>query len=376
MRSFAVSARAICEIGSRAARPVLVMVAAGAAAWLLGGCAATGYYAQAARGQVGIMAAARPIPAVLDDPATPADLRVKLAAIASIKRFAESALALPETGSYDNYVQLDRAAMVWSVVAAPVDSVEAKEWCYPVIGCASYRGYFDRQAAEAYADGLRGEGWDVAVEPVPAYSTLGWFDDPLPSTVTAWPLSRIAGLIFHELAHVALYVPGDSDFNEAYATLVEHEGVDRWLRQRGTPAQRAERTAWVTRRRAFVELLADARARLAALYARPGGARAEMLAGKDAVFDGLRRDYDALKSEWQGYTGFDRWFDRPLNNAHLAGVGIYYGLEPAFRELLREVGGDMRRFHAASRALGELDVVARRRRMQALLERDSRVSGR
>jgi len=263
-------------------------------------------------------------------------------------------------------LSLERQAMVWSVVAAPVDALSPHQWCYPVIGCASYRGYFNEADARAFASELAADGWDVAVEPVPTYSTLGWFDDPLPSTVAAWPLSQIAGLVFHELAHEVLYVPGDTAFNEAYATLVEQEGVRRWLLRRGDPEEQERQQQREQRKRDFLALLQATQTSLSDLYAQPLG-REQKLSKKAGVFAGLQASYLVLKRRWGGYAGYDRWFDRPLNNAHLVAVSTYHGLMPAMRELLLQADGDLVAFHARCRALAALPNHARDQALDSLL---------
>ena len=232
----------------------------------VGGCATVSYYAQAVNGQLNVMASSRPISEVIADRDTESKVRQQLEQLAELRQFASETLHLADTGSYRDYADLNREAMVWSIVAAPIDSLEPRQWCYPVVGCASYRGYFSKSRAQAYAQELAGEDWDVAVEPVPAYSTLGWFNDPLPSTVIHWPLANIAGLLFHELAHETLYVRDDSAFNEAYATLVEREGVRRWLARHGSEEAGQAWRQTATRRTDFLSLLRATRQRLEKLY--------------------------------------------------------------------------------------------------------------
>ncbi|MDJ0740554.1 MAG: aminopeptidase [Gammaproteobacteria bacterium] len=335
-------------------------------ALLLGGCTTLGYYAQAVRGQLGVVAASRPVDALLADATLDPAVRERLLRLDELRRFAVDELHLVDSDSYRDYAQLDREAMVWSLVAAPVDALDAHQWCYPVLGCASYRGYFDRAAADAHAERLRDAGWDVAVEAVPAYSTLGWFDDPLPSTVIHWPLADIAALLFHERAHETLYVRDDSAFNEAYATLIEREGVRRWLQQSGDATMRRAWRDRASRRSDFLALLDTARTRLLALYAE-APPRAELLARKRAVFAALRADYARQREAWGGYAGYDRWFARPLNNAHLVSISTYNALLPAFAALLREVDGDMRRFQARCRELAALGRAERHARLSARL---------
>jgi len=309
------------------------------------------------------MQASRPVEEVVADPQTPDTVRGQLQALPLLRRFAVEELALPETDSYRLYADVKREALVWNVVAAPVDSLTPREWCYPVLGCAAYRGYFHEQAALDFAAGLAAEGWDVAVEPVPAYSTLGWFSDPLPSTIIAWPLPDIAGLLFHELAHEALYVKGDSAFNEAYATLVEKEGVRRWLRKHGNPRQRSQHRLKEQRQRAFLKLLAQTRQRLSELYARDAERR-ELLLHKRAILDQLGEEYVKLKRGWEGYAGYDRWMQRPLNNAHLAGINLYQALVPAFGQILLQAEGDMAAFHTACAEIAALPATERTAVMQ------------
>ena len=332
---------------------------------LPGGCSSLSYYTQAVRGQIGVMAASRPLQQVADDPSTAESVRERLRQLPLMIEFAVGELGLHETRSYRLYADVGRDALVWSVVATPFDSLQPRQWCYPIVGCASYRGYFDRDRANAHADSLAGDGWDVAVEPVPAYSTLGWLSDPLPSTVIDWRVADIAGLVFHELAHETLYVADDSAFNEAYATVIETEGVRRWLLHHGTPQERGEQRTQAARKQDFLALLMQTRGRLADLYdLQP--APPDLAPRKQAIFATLREAYSQLKLDWGGYSGFDRWFERPLNNARLASVGTYHALAPALRLLLQRSAGDLPAFHAACRELAKMERGQRHRYLQQL----------
>lgn len=335
-------------------------------AGLLQGCGSLGYYSQSISGHLQLMGQRQPIAQLVQNPQTPPELKQKLQQIEAIRTFASHELGLPDNDSYRSYVALEREAVVWSLVATPAYSVEPKQWCHLVVGCTSYRGYFSRARAQQVADALQAEGMDVALLPVPAYSTLGWFDDPLPSTVIAWSEARIAGLIFHELAHQQLYVKDDSAFNEAFASLVEQEGVTRWLQDRS----RQELNQWREsrqREQQFVALLLETRQALAALYQQTID-REQMARRKAMLFQQLRDRYAGLKQQWQGYAGFDGWFERKLNNAHLASVATYEARVPAFRELLKQNGGNLPAFYAASRALGELPETERAARLEQLSE--------
>jgi predicted aminopeptidase len=333
---------------------------------LLQGCSTLSYYSHSIGGHLQLMGQRQPIPELLRDPQTPEPLQRKLRQVGEIRHFASAALALPDNGSYLSYAALDREAVVWSVVAAGRFSLQPKQWCYPFVGCASYRGYFSQERARAYAGELQAQGMDVAVLPVPAYSSLGWFDDPLPSTVIDWPAAEIAGLIFHELAHQQLYVKHDSAFNEAFASLVAEVGIERWLGSRNglTFAQ------WqVTQQREqqFVDLLLALRGELETLYRQPLD-ELRMGQRKAALFRQLREHYAQLKRQWGGYAGFDGWFDRDLNNAHLVSIATYEAWVPAFRRLLVQSGGDLPTFYAASRELGQLPASEREQRMRQLLQ--------
>jgi predicted aminopeptidase len=344
-------------------RPLLSLLALAALAGL-GGCG--GYYLQAVRGHLAIMDDRVPLDEVIDDPATPAEVRARLEIVREARAYATSELGLPDNDSYDTYVALDRPYVVWNVFAAPEFSVEPRRWCFPVAGCVVYRGYFEEAAATDYAEGLAAEGWDTYVAGVAAYSTLGRFDDPVLSTMLRWSDYQLAGLLFHELAHQVVYVKDDSEFNESFATAVEEEGLTRWLTGRGDSAALAEYRADRERRGAFGLLIEDARGRLAELY-RQALDEDALRAAKAAEFAALKDRYRALRDAWDGYSGYDAWFERPLNNAQLVPVATYRRYVPAFRALLRDHGGDLDAFYEACRRLAELEPEDRRARLEALL---------
>ncbi len=337
------------------------------ASLLLGGCS-LGYYAQSVRGHLDVMQRARPVSDWIADPSTPEALRERLALAQRMRAFAVRELALPDNASYSRYAALGRPAVVWNVVAAPELSLALKTWCYPVAGCAGYRGYFERAPAEALARELRAQGWETSVYGVPAYSTLGWTNwlggDPLLDTFVNGLEGELAGLLFHELAHQVVYVDDDTTFNESYATAVERLGVQRWLAQPGREAARQAYAAADARRRDFRMLARAARQELDALY-RSEADPARKRAGKEAVLSRLRAEHERLKGgTWQGFAGYDGWFAR-VNNAALAVQGAYDDLVPAFERLYEEQGRDFRRFHAAVRQLAALPRPERRARLLA-----------
>ena len=332
---------------------------------LLSGCSSISYYSQAISGHFSFMAKRQPIQQLLDDNEVQGALRERLLLALSIRDFASDALKLPDNASYRSFVPLAGEAVVWSLVATDAFSVEPKQWCYPVIGCASYRGYFDPDDAQAHAAKLETEGLDVALEPVPAYSTLGWFDDPLPGTVVHWNDWQLAGLIFHELAHQRLYIADDSAFNEAFANTVQQAGVAAWLDAMHNTDRSAAWRLSRQRESAFVHLLLKTRERLKSLYQSPMG-ETERAGRKRAAFDRLVSDYQSLQQGWQGYLGYDAWFERKLNNARLASVATYEEWVPAFQLLLERANGDFDTFYQACEKLAELPAGKRRLQMMQL----------
>ena len=331
----------------------------------LSGCTTLGYYAQAVGGHLEVMRLAAPVEERLREPDTPEPLRAKLARALAIREFASRELALPDNGSYRRYADLGRPFVVWNVVAAPEFSVEPLESCFPFAGCVSYRGYYSEEAARAYAAALAEKGYDVHVGGVPAYSTLGWFDDPLLSTFIHYPEAELARIVFHELAHQTVYAEGDTMFNESFASTVEEEGVRRWLEREGTPAQREAYAESRRRRFEFNAFMGRYRARLAAFYERPASIE-EKRAGKQRLFAELQDEYRALKISWGGFAGYDRLFARGANNALLASVASYAELVPAFRALLAQKRGDLKAFYDAVRDLERLEKPERDARLAAL----------
>jgi len=316
---------------------------------------------QAASGQMSVMAKSRPIPAVLADPATTAATHDRLTLAQQARDFAVRELALPDGRSYRKYADLGRPYAVWNLVATPEFSVEPRRWCFPVAGCVAYRGYFEESRAQSLALQLATRGDDVAVGGVPTYSTLGHLPDPLFNTMIGWRESRFVGTIFHELAHERLYVAGDSEFNEAFASVVEDEGVRRWCTAQGRQADLDAYRLAASREADFAALLRHARARLAHLYASgrsPDDTRIE----KQREFGRLKFDYQKLRQRWGGYAGYDGFFARPLNNAHLAAVATYMDCMPGLRREL-DAAGSLPAFYERAAALGQLKAGERHEKL-------------
>lgn len=333
-----------------------------AIAIMLGGCSNVGYYSQAVGGHVKLMLAREPIDKLLADEATPEELRGKLRTLVDARQFAIERLQLPDNDSYNSYVETGRDAVTWNVVAAEEFSLKARTWCFPVAGCVSYRGYFDKADAEEYAAQLAAENYDVSVGGASAYSTLGWFDDPVLDTMLRGGDVRYVGTLFHELAHQVLYVKDDSDFNEAFATFVEQQGVREWLAERGESDRIEAYNASQGRVVEFLALLKQTRDALQELY-RKDLPEADMRAAKQAAFDDMRSAYESLKQQWGGYAGYDNWFRRDLNNARLVAVSTYRRDVPAFQAMYDEAGQDMSAFYELARQVGKLPYKERRSRI-------------
>jgi predicted aminopeptidase len=333
-----------------------------AAACLTVGCSTLGYYAQSVGGHLDLIARARPIDELQADAATPGTLRARLALAQRIRDFAVSELKLPDNRSYRRYSDLGRSAAVWNVTAAPELSLKLETWCFPVVGCVGYRGYYDQAAAQAEASALRARGLEVNVYGVPAYSTLGkleWLGgDPLLNTFIGWSEGELARLVFHELAHQVVYAEGDTMFNESFATAVERIGVQRWLAQHAGDEARRQTAAQELRREDFRALTTRYRDRLRAVYDGPAS-DAGKRAAKAEVMRELRVEYARIKTErWNGFAGYDAWFER-ANNANFGVLAAYNELVPQFEKLYEREGRDFTRFYAAVARLAALPKDAR-----------------
>ncbi|MGO8828236.1 MAG: aminopeptidase [Steroidobacteraceae bacterium] len=313
---------------------------------------------ESAQGQLSLMSKRVPISRVIANPSTPPAVRSQLEVVASIREFAVHQLGLPDNGSYRSYADIGRPYVVWNVVAAPEFSVDAKEWCYPIVGCVAYRGYFVERRADSFAGKWRRRGLDVSVSGVAAYSTLGHFNDPILSTMLGWSDVELASIIFHELTHQMLYVPNDADFNEAFATTVEEEGVRRWLRAQGRDKDLASYALQQERYEQVIALLSRTRAELRALYA-SGIDPKSMRERKATAYAQLRASYARLKAGWGGHGPFEVSFEGDINNAYIASVATYFVCVPGFERELAAVGGDLKAFYRRVRTLARLDQARR-----------------
>ncbi|MBF0219750.1 MAG: aminopeptidase [Gammaproteobacteria bacterium] len=331
-------------------------------ALLLSGCSTVGYYGQAVGGHLDILLKQQPIEDLLQQADLDPNVAEKLRLSQQIREFAKAQLGLPDSGSYQRYADIGRDYVTWNVVATPATSLTPLQHCFLVVGCLNYRGFFAEAAADAAAAQLRQQGYDVMVSGATAYSTLGWFADPLLNTLLRGDSSRLIEVMLHELAHQRLYIKGDSAFNEAFASAVAEAGVARWWQQAGDRQAAENYQQQLQRRHEFNQLLRRSREQLTLLYQQLPQA---VLREKAAIFTALKADYQVLKAQWGGYRGYDRWFSADLNNAHLAQVATYHDLVPFFRAVIA-ASATMESFYEQMAALAELSQDERRSRLQQL----------
>ncbi|HET7923997.1 MAG TPA: aminopeptidase [Rhodanobacteraceae bacterium] len=338
---------------------------------LTAGCGTLDYYGHVAHGQASLLVHRKPIEAIVADKSTDPKLRDRLAEAEAARRFASDHLGLPRNKSYTSYVDLGRPYATWNVFATPEFSVEPITHCFPFAGCVAYVGFFDKQSAERERKKLAAQGNDTAIEGSAAYSTLGWFADPILSSMLRWSDDELDGVIFHELAHQRVYAEDDTAFNESFATFVQREGLREWRESRGLPPAGSESDA---RDDAFAALVLDFRERLRTLYARELDAPA-MREAKAREIDAFRERYRHLRAtEWKDDAAYDRWVDAPINNARLVPFGLYDHWVPAFERLFMQANGDWPTFYGYVSGLARLSKEERDRELDAWLAAPQRTA--
>ena len=342
-------------------RPIVIV----AMGLVLCACGSLRYYAQAARGQGELIVHRRALNELVRDPATDPKLAARLQLAQQARQFASQRLALPDNPSYTGYVELHRRYVVWNVFAAPRYSVKAVPQCFPIAGCVAYRGWFSEVDAKTDAARLQARGDDVWVGGVPAYSTLGWFADPILSSMLRWDDDELDGTIFHELAHQLIYVKGDTAFNESFATFVQTEGLREWRQSRGLPPQDDRMQ---TMEAGFTRLVLDLRERLKTLYA-SGADEAAMAAGKQREIEAFRTRYSQWRVRcWPQDHRYDSWVAQPINNARLLPFGLYEQWTPAFAVLFQRAERQWPAFYASVRELARKPEAQREKSLQALVD--------
>lgn len=330
---------------------------------LLNGCSSVSYYSQLARGQLQLLWAREPVARVIADPGRDQKLRAHLAQSQRARTFASQHLHLPDNQSYRLYADIGRPYVVWNVFVTPEFSLKPQDHCFPIAGCVAYRGYYSQSAARGEAALQRLQGMDVSIGGVEAYSTLGWFNDPILNSMMGWGDERLATLIFHELAHQRVYVKDDTEFNESFATFVEQEGTRQWRAFRSLPPESGIKAQ---QRDQFIQLILDTRTRLEKLYTL-SLAPEQMRQRKAEVFEQLRVEYRQTRDrQWAGNKRYDAWINAPMNNARLLPFGLYDQWVPAFAALFRQAGGDWVKFYMRVEKLGALPVDERKAALKSL----------
>ena len=331
-------------------------------------CSSFGYYMDLMAGHSELLEQRKPISEILADKETSSKLRELLETSQNIRDFASKELDLPENDSYRMYADLKRRYAVWNVVAAKEFSVEPKKWCFLFVGCLSYRGYFSKADATAYANELKKEGYDVYIAGAKAYSTLGWFDDPLLNTMMYKSEARRAGIIFHELAHQVVYIENDSAFNEAFATTVEQEGIRRWMEKNGKNKQYQEYLINKKRDSEINQLLQETRENLKQLYKTKVSDK-EKRQKKILAFSLMQKKYSQLKKLWGGYNAYDQWMKQEFNNAHLLLIATYHDLVPIFKAMLKKENYNLKKFYITVEKYGALDKEERKQQLKKLVKK-------
>ncbi|MBL4826803.1 MAG: aminopeptidase [Spongiibacteraceae bacterium] len=348
---------------------------------LLSGCTSINYYAHLAKGQLAMLSQRQSIVSLLESDELDPDLRARLLQVQRIRQFSSSQLGLADNDSYRYYTDLKRPYAIWNVFAAPAFSIMPMQWCFPFAGCVSYRGYFSEESAQAFADQLKEKGLDTYVGGVAAYSTLGWFDDPVLNTFLGKDETRLAALLFHELAHQQVYLPGDTDFNESFARCVEIAGVKRWLNTQGQTSQIDQYLQQQAIKNDFVEMMLALQASLDTLYQQTLPDEKKRIAKRQRIENFLHQTYPEFKTRWNGYSGYDLWVKGKtaqgesntgplvLNNAKLSTIASYHRWLPAFEQLLLDVEGDFKQFYQQVEQMSEWESG---RRQQTLEQLDKR----
>ena len=348
---------------------------------LVSGCSTVGYYSQIVSGHMKIVLGKRSLADVASDENIDESLKHRLTVAQKARQFGIKELGLPNNESYTSFYDTGKRFVTWNVVAAGEFSFVPRTWCFPIAGCVSYRGYYSEKSAQEYADNLAAEeGLDVAVNGATAYSTLGWFKDPLLNTMLERSDPSIASLLFHELAHQQLYVGDDSTFNESYASFVEKVGLNQWRQneaivnpQPDSELVNVELEARKKRREQFIALLSTVRSDLETLYELEIEDESKREQKKQR-FAQMRADYAALKRSWDDYEGYDHWFSTEINNARLVSVSTYNEYIPAFEVMFDQSGGSLAQFYQVAKEVAELPAEERTAVMQELLGQSSQTS--
>ena len=325
---------------------------------VLTGCSSLSYYSQSIQGQLEVIQKSEPIAEALKEKSTSEAHREKLNTVLELRKFSIEKLGLPDNDSYRSYSDLKRDYVIWNIFANPEFSLKPLNWCYLIVGCLSYRGYFSKADAEQYEKELKKEGYDTYLGGVAAYSTLGWFEDPVLNTMLRWDENYLASVIFHELAHQQLYIKNDSELNESYADAVAHIGVIKWLDQKTDKTDLHEYIQTQEREKMFVELINRYKTKLTTLY-ESSIDDIHKREKKKVLLLKMKREYFEMSQEWQN-DPYGKWFNNELNNAKLASVITYRKYVPAFLEIYKKLNRDLTKFYSFANLLSNCKRMIRK----------------
>ena len=336
----------------RRARPALLV----AAVLLLNGCGA-GHLWHLAKGQADLLWQRRPVQEVLEEDRLGAAQLDKIRLVLEVRAFGIEQLGLHDGGTYTTFVQLDRPFVSYNLTAAPADAIEPYVWRYPVVGRVPYQGFFSRDHALAAQEAFRQRGYDTYLRGVRAYSTLGYFADPILSSMLSYPDGALIETVLHEMLHQTVWIKGHVSFNESLASFVGQKGAEAYLAHHDgadSPAYRdyLDRRADADLLRAHLQQLI---ARLQELYREPVS-RKEKLRRRDVLFDEAAATYAALFPRMQT-DAYRRFFEgRALNNAVLLSFRVYNHDTAFFDDALAAHDGDLRRTIAYFKTLRARDL--------------------
>ncbi len=323
-------------------------------------CTSTAYYLQALDGHMDLLIKKQAISNVLLAQDTDEELRKNLELVIELREFADDYLGLPHKNSYTDYADLGREFVVWNVFATPEFSLEPKQWCFLFVGCLNYRGYYSEAAASTYAQKLKTEGYDVFVGGVTAYSTLGWFDDPVLNTMLGRHNNYLASVIFHELAHQKIYLKNDTAFNEAFAETVAYTGVQNWLELHGTAASLQDFIEKRLDEESFITLILDYKDKLESVY-NSALTLGEKREEKKLLLNQLLESYEAKKPETGANSiSYSNWLSSDLNNAKLATVITYQDYVSGFLAIFNKDAGNYQRFYDSIAMLSQCGLDKRK----------------
>ena len=335
----------------------------------LSGCSSIDYFSHLAKGQFDLLWQRESVDKLIAADDTPDRLRERLQLSLRVRLFAEEQLHLPVDEAYSSYVDLGRPYVVWNVYAAPALSFQAYTWCYPLLGCMAYRGFYDEARAHAAAKELEAEGYEVKVGGVQAYSTLGYFDDPLLNTFLFQSEPGFIELLVHELAHRKLYIKDDTAFNENFATAVAYLGTEQWYRSLNQDDQFSRFDLYKQRYQLLIDFLLGYKDKLLQVYTDPELSDEQKRQQKKQLMQSLHDDYSELKEQQKWDNRYDRWV-YSMNNASFATLSNYQQWVPAFVRLYEQHNSQWPAFYAAVEALSAKEKAERDQVLKSLLATD------